>query len=63
MKTSDGNGNDFLTGIRAVAFALLCAASALPASAQVDGNTGQAGKVKKEYFNDEDLKVEKVPGK
>jgi hypothetical protein len=63
MKTSTSNRNNVLTSLRVITFALVCAASTAPVPAQVDGNTGEAGKGKKEYFNEEDLKVEKIPGK
>ena len=63
MKTSFINLNNLVLGILAAGLLLLCAASAVPTSARIDSSIRQAGKEKKEDFNDEDLKVEKVPGK
>lgn len=63
MKTSSGNRNNAAAMIMLMACALLCATFTVPTSSQTDNNAAQADKVKKEYFNDEDLKVEKIPGK
>jgi len=63
MITSLSSRNNAAAGITLIVSLLVCAASTVPASTQIDGNAGQAGEEKKEYFNDEDLKVEKVPGK
>lgn len=63
MKTSFIDQNNPVFRLLAAGLLLLCAASAMPNSAQTDSSTGQAGKEKKEYFDDEDLKVEPVAGK
>ena len=61
-KTSFGNRNRLTAGILLMVLAPLCVGSTAP-PAQSDGAVKQDGQEKKEYFNDEDLKVEKVAGK
>lgn len=63
MKTSFDNRNNLMLGMLAVSLLLLCSASIVPTSARIEGSVRQVDKVKKEDFNDEDLKVEKVTGK
>lgn len=64
MKTSFSNRNRLTAGILLVILASLCVASTAPPPARADGGVRQDGQEKKkEDFTDEDLKVEKIPGK
>lgn len=72
MNASSSNRNNVVIGVLLAVALLSCAAWAAPGSAQTGDaplsthtryDAAQADKAKKEYFNEEDLKVEQVPGK
>ncbi|HEX8281764.1 MAG TPA: hypothetical protein VF588_00175 [Pyrinomonadaceae bacterium] len=63
MKTSFDNRNSLTAGILLAILASLCVGSTAPPPVRADDSVRQDGREKKEYFTDEDLKVEKVEGR